>query len=172
MATLFHENLEIELQGENFSVRGRCPRSRFEASQRTPQGKSFKDRCLEVLSRDLMEPAPRELSTSVEFSRVYTTEEINRIDEIGIRRRFTVGKLPDIRSLGEILRTIGRLVDGHEGRFIRLTRDPSRVVYEYRARDGTSHKETISNLELYKLQKRFNEKRGTSAPVDPWKNST
>ena len=171
LATLFPEKLEIKFQDENFIVRGQCLRNRFEVSQRTPQGKSFTESCLEVLSRDLTQLKPPELPTKVDFSRIYTPEEINRIDGLGIRRRFSVGKLPDIRSLGEILRTIGRLVDGQESLLIRLSRDSGRVDFEYRAQDGTSHKETISNLELYKLQKRFYEKRGATPALDPWENS-
>lgn len=171
LATLFPDNLEIEFQDEDFIVHGQCPRNRFEISQQTPQGKSLTDRFIEILSRDLTERKPTELPTKVEFSRIYSPGEINRIDELGIRRRFAAGRLPDIRALGEILRTIGRLIDGQEGRLIRLSRDSGRIVYEYQSHDGTLHKETISNLELYKLQKRFYEKRGTSPALDPWENS-
>jgi len=171
VATLFPEKLEIKFQDGNFIVRGQCLRNRFEVSQRTPQGKSFTASCLEVLSRDLTELKPPELPTKVDFGRIYTPEEIKRIDEMAISRRFTVGKLPDIRSLGEILHTIGRLIDGQESLLIQLSRDLRRVDFEYRVQDGTSHKETMSNLELYKLQKRFYEKRGATAALDPWKNS-
>ena len=171
LSSLFPEKLSIEIEGDDFIARGQCPRNRFETSLRIRQGKSFKEHCLEVLSRDLLAPASQELPANVEFSRIYTPDEITRIDEIGISRRSQAGKLPDIRSLGEILRTIGRLIDGQDGQLIRLCRDARGVTYEFWDRDGKSHEEKLGNLELYRLQKSFYGKRGTAVVFDPWKNS-
>jgi hypothetical protein len=170
LATLFPETLEIEIQAENFIVRGQCAQNRLDAKLATPQKKGLKAFCADLLARDVATLARQAKSSTVEFTNTYSPEDINRIDEIGMGRRFAVGKMPDIRSLGEMLRTIGRLVDGREGRLVKISKDARRMVFDYSGPDGKSCTEIRTNLDLYKLQKSFYEARGEAVGLDPWKD--
>ena len=168
--TLFPEKLEIEIQGENFIVRGQCAQNRLETKLATPQKKGLKAFCTDLLARDVSTLAQQAKSATVEFTNTYSPEDIDRIDEIGMARRFAAGKMPDIRSLGEILRTIGRLVDGQEGQLRKISKEARRIVFEYTAPDGKSCNEIMTNVDLYKLQKSFYENRGDLVGLDPWKD--
>jgi hypothetical protein len=170
LADLFPETLEIEMRGDIFIVRLQCPRSRFDARQAEPQRKSLKEFCADILSRDLTALKQKNQSATIHVNRRYAPEDIDRIDEFYISRRFTVGKIPDIRSLGEILRTIGRLVDGQEGQLVKIFKETHRIVFEFTDSDGKPRNELMSILNLYKLQKRFYETRGELVGLDPWKN--
>lgn len=170
LADLFPETVEIELRGEVFIVVGQCVQSRLDARQPKPQRKGLKQFCADMLSRDVTSLAQKTQSATIEFNQKYLPEDINRRDEIGMSRRFTVGKIPDIRSLGEMLRTIGRLVDGQDGRLVKVYKDVRRIVFEYLDHDGKSCNEIITNADLYKLQKKFYETRGELVGLDPWKD--
>jgi hypothetical protein len=170
LTTLFPEKLEIEFQGENFNVRGQCTQNRLDAKLATPQKKGLKAFCADLLARDVSTLTRQAKSATVEFTNTYSPEDINRIDEIGMGRRFAAGKMPDIRSLGEMLRTIGRLVDGREGRLVKISKDARRIVFDYTLPDGKSCNEIMTNIDLHKLQKSFYEKRSDSVGLDPWKD--
>jgi hypothetical protein len=170
LATLFPETLEIEIQEENFIVRGQCAQHRLDAKLATPQKKGLKAFCADLLARDVSTLAQQAKSATVEFTNTYSPEDINRIDEIGMGRRFAAGKMPDIRSLGEILRTIGRLVDGQEGQLRKISKEARRIVFDYTGPDGKSCNEIMTNIDLHKLQKSFYEKRSDPVGLDPWKD--
>lgn len=168
LAALFPENIEIEIQGENYIVHGRCAKDRLDARLPKPEKKGLKAFCADILARDVSTLTRQAKAATVEFRNSYTPEDINRIDEIGMGRRFAVGRMPDIRSLAEMLRTIGRLVDGLEGRLVKISKDTRRIVFEYTGRDGKTCNELMTNVDLYKLQKSFYEKRGGLVGLDPW----
>jgi hypothetical protein len=170
LAELFPESVEIQIFGEKFVVRGQCTQDRLAAKQSTPQRKGLKDFCTDMLARDVSTLTRQAKSATVQFGRTYSPEDVDQIDEIGMRRRFGLGRIPDIRSLAEMLRTIGRLVDGQAGRLTKIHKDARRVVFEYSDGAGKSHNELMSIPDLYKLQKSFYEKRGAPVGLDPWKN--
>jgi len=170
LATLFPERLEILLKEENFIVRGQCAENRLEAKLATPPKQGFKAFCAGLLTRDVSTLTGQAKSAAVEFSKTYSPADISRIDEIGMGRRFAAGKMPDIRSLAEMLRTVGRLVDGRDGRLVKISKDTRRIVFEYTGADGKLCNEIMTNLDLYKLQKSFYQNRSDSAGLDPWKD--
>jgi len=170
LADLFPESVEIQFVGEKFVVRGQCTQDRLTAKQPQPQRKGLKDFCTDMLARDVSTLTRQAKSATVQFDRTYTPDDVNQIDEIGMRRRFGVGKIPDIRSLAEMLRTIGRLVDGQAGVLTKIHKDARRIVFEYSDGDGKTHNELMSIPDLYKLQKSFYEKRSAPVGLDPWKN--
>ena len=132
LASLFPETLEIELRGETFFARGQCAKERLDAKlPKQEQRKGLKAFCADMLARDVSDLAREAKSANVDFSLAYNPADINRIDEMGASRRFSIGKTPDIRSLGEMLRTIGRLVDGREGQLVKVYKDARRIVFEY-----------------------------------------
>jgi len=170
LADLFPESVEIQIFGEKFVVRGQCTQDRLAAKQPQPQRKGLKNFCTDMLARDVSTLTRQAKSATVQFDRTYTPDDVNQIDEIGMRRRFGVGKIPDIRSLAEMLRTVGRLVDGQGGVLTKIHKDARRIVFEYSDGDGKTHNELMSIPDLYKLQKSFYEKRSAPVGLDPWKN--
>ncbi len=170
LADLFPESVEIQIVGEKFVVRGQCTQDRLAAKQPQPQRKGLKDFCTDMLARDVSTLTRQARSATVQFDRTYTPDDVNQIDEIGMRRRFGVGKIPDIRSLAEMLRTIGRLVDGQAGVLTKIHKDARRIDFEYSDGAGKTHNELMSIPDLYKLQKSFYEKRSAPVGLDPWKN--
>ena len=170
LAELFPESVEIKVCGDKFVVRGQCAKDRFAAKQPTPQRKGLKHFCADMLARDVSALSRQANSATVQFDRTYTSEDVNQFDEIGMRRRFGVGKTPDIRSLAEMLRTIGRLVDGQAGVLTKIHKDARRIVFEYSDSAGKSHNELLTIADLYKLQKSFYQQRGAPVGLDPWNN--
>jgi hypothetical protein len=170
LADLFPASVEIQVYSGKFVVRGECSKDRLAAKQSKSQRQGLKDFCADMLARDVSTLAGPAKLANVPFERVYSPEEIDQIDEIGMRRRFGVGKIPDIRSLAEILRTIGRLVDGQAGQLTKIHKDARRIIFEYSDRAGKSHNEIMSIPDLHRLQKSFYEKRGAPVDLDPWQN--
>jgi hypothetical protein len=160
LTELYPEKFEIERQGEDFVVRGTCARSRLETETPKPGRKSLK----EILAHDLTARAPESKSDIASFTRTYDADDIARIDAIGNRHRTKGEKIPDIRSLGEILRTVGRVIEKEDGRLIKIIKDLRQVAFEYINRDGKTCTQELSSLDLRKLQQRFYEKRGEIKP--------
>jgi hypothetical protein len=123
-----------------------------------------------MLARDISSRTGPAKTANVPFERIYSPLEIDQIDEIGKQRRFGAGKIPDIRSLAEILRTIGRLVDGQAGQLVKIYKDARRIVFEFTDNQGKAHNETMTIPDLHRLQKNFYEKRGAPVGADPWQN--
>ncbi len=161
LADLFPEKLDIHRRGTDFIVRGRCLKDRLDA--REPQGGSASLK--EFLNRDLVALAG-ERNPIVPFEHEYTAGDIFRLDEDGARRRSGSNKLPDIRSLAEMLRTIGRMIDEEKGRLVRIVKEQRRITVDYEAGDGTGRSHQMTTLELFKLQKKYYELRGGKTVVD------
>ena len=170
LISLFPETLEIQTRGRSFVVRGQCAKDRLDAKLPKPEKKGLKAFCADMLARDVSSLTRQAKPTSVEFNHTYSPEEIDRLDEVGKSRRFGPGKMPDIRSLAEMLRTIGRLIDGQEGQLVKIYKDARRVVFEYTGQDGKPRNEIMANSDLYKLQKSYYEKRGELVGLDPWQD--
>lgn len=156
LTELFPEKMAIEYQGEDFVVCGHCAKSRLEARAPKPERTGLK----ELLTRDLTLRPQETKSGSVPFTRVYAPADIARLNQAGISRRSGVKKLPDIHSLGESLRTIGRIIEADQGRLIRIAKDARQVNFEYVNGVGATCKHEISRLDLYNLQKSYYDNRG------------
>lgn len=164
LADLFPENLAIELQGDSFVANGMCSKNRIEdPSVATPW--SGLKRIGEKLLTRMLKTRPGEPDLEfVPFSRTYNAQDIDRLDIQGTKNRNSSG-MPDIYSLGERLRTIGKVIDAHNGRIVRVFKDLHQVVYEYQDGDGRVRKEELNNTELYQLQQRYAAERGGSNPA-------
>lgn len=165
LTDLYPEKLEIERRGEDFVVRGLCAKGRLEAEQPRPGRTSLK----ELLAQDIANWSSESKSTSVSFARTYNSEDIARLDEAGSRHRAGTEKLPDIRSLGELLRTVGKLIEAEEGRLIKIVKDTRQITFEYVNRDGKTCRQEMSSFDLHKLQQRYYEKRSEPKAPGPWK---
>jgi hypothetical protein len=118
-----------------------------------------------ITSRAAAAPLRRE-----HFTRKYTRDDINRLEQIGSAMRTDRGGKPDIYSLGERLRTVGRIVDGCEGTLLQVEKDRNSMKFEYRDRNGKIQRQEYTNLALYKYQQPYYAERGTYIFIDPWKD--
>jgi len=171
LSNLFPQTLEITRQGMNFQVIGRyLPR---DPGGKGAQGSSqLLDKLRSKLSRDQpIVPPACDSTAPISFDRTYTPVDIDRMDESGANRRNEIDKVPDIYSLGEMLRMVGRIVDSDGRRLLNLSRDKYGVTFEYEDGAGQTQKREFSNLQLYKLQQQYHAERGTYVPIDDWKGS-
>lgn len=141
-------------------MRGTCARSRLETETPKPGRKSLK----EILAQDITTWAPEAKSDIASFTRTYDAEDIARSNEIGRQHRTGGEKIPDIHSLGEILRTVGRVLESEGGRLVKIVKDRREVALEYVNRDGKYCKQELSTLDLRKVQQGIYEKRGEIKP--------
>jgi len=132
--------VEITQKGQDLIARGRCPASSLDGKPdvRSPWIQRLWEK---MFHRDSD-------AASVPFIRRYSPEEIDRLDQSKRGQRAGAAATPDIHSLGEMLRTIGRLIDAEGGRLIRLSRDAQTVTFEYRDAQGAVGKKQLSSLQL------------------------
>jgi len=158
LADLFPEKLTIELCGDSFVASGTCAKSRAQECAATGRAglKAWGRKWLKRIV-GTSRPGEPELEFAP-FSRTYSFHDIERLDSLGSRQRNRTG-MPDIYTLAERLRTIGRVIDDHNGRAVRISKDLQQVVFEYRDPSGALRKEVLNNTELYQLQQRHSAER-------------
>ena len=123
-----------------------------------------------TLFRRRAEPArPDPGQEIVEFRRFYSSQDIDRLDQLRARLRGGRTRISDPRTLGESLRTIGRMIDANNCRLTLLKKSTDRLVVEYRDTDDQRQTEEFTNIELYKLQRSYYGNRGTFKAIDMWK---
>lgn len=164
LSDLLPESLAIEPNGEDFIAHGMCSRARLEAFD-SDHGMNGLRKLGAKLRAGILKPLTREPDLDLApFHRTYHPADIDRLDEKGNQRRIGVGGIPEIYSLSERLRTIGKLVDGQNGRIIRIIKDLHHIIFEYRDGDGNPRKVELDNTELYRLQRSHASER-SDAPV-------
>jgi len=155
LADLLPESLAIELRGEEFLASGFCTKSRMEEIEAARAGVGIR-KFLDKFADALTGPPHREPDLEfVPFSRTYSIRDIDLLDSVGTNRRDNHGGIPDIYSLGERLRTIGKVIDGQNGRIVKIFKDLHQIVFEYHDAEGKPRKEELNNTELYQLQQRY-----------------
>jgi len=172
LAALVPENVTIELQDEAFVAQGLCTKSRMEESG--PSSLASLKKAFGKMAAAIVRPPMREPELEfVSFSRTYKADDIDRLDKQASDQRGRAEFAPDIYTLGERLRTIGKVIDARNGRIVKIFKDLHRVVFEYLDAEGRSCKEEINNTELYQLQQRYAaERTGTDGTDDASSAST
>jgi len=167
LADLSPEKLEIEIVGDDFVARGHGRDNRLGARDTdvNPLTKIWK----KLVHNNRMANPGQSKSLIVPFVCTYTLADIDRLDEVGTGHRDSRNKVAaDLYSLGERLRTIGRIVDANQGKLTKLFKDGNSVTFHYQDQDGQTHREELSNLALYQIQKQYYSQRGTYKPKDVW----
>lgn len=162
LAALVPENVAIEVDGDNFVARGLCTKNRIDDQTSAAPLTKLK-KFVGKMSAAVARPAHEPDLEFVPFTRTYNITDIDRLDNIGTNRRSDAESMPDIYTLGERLRTIGKVIDAQNGRIVRLFKDLHQIVFEYQDADGHARKEELSNTELYQLQQRYASERGSDA---------
>ena len=167
LADLLPDSLVIEPSGEDFIAHGMCNRARLEIwdADQTLSGL----RKLSVKLRSgFLKPSTREPDLDLApFNRTYHPVDIDRLDQQGNEQRTDTGGIPEIYSLGERLRTIGKLVDSENGRIIRIFKDLHHITFEYRDGDGNPRKVDLDNTEIYRLQRSHTSERSDATAGAP-----
>jgi hypothetical protein len=169
LGSLFPQSLEVTQNAANFEVAGRyVPRGPLEKTDQREVHFFGK------LRQRLVGDSPAQVDTRAEpvlFNRTYTPANIDELDEVRSNQRGEAATVPDIYSLGEILRMVGRILDSNGKRLHKITRDNYGVRFEYEDGAGKIHKGELSSLQLYKLQQQYYGERGTFIAIDHWKGS-
>ena len=165
LADLIPENLTIEPDGDNVVVRGRCSKSRLEDQDSKKSWAGVK-RIGAKLAHAVLKPAREPELDFVNFTRTYSPTDIDRFDQQASRRRTKAAAVPDIYTLGERLRTIGKVIDSHNGRVVRIFKDQQRIIFEYLNADGNPRKQELNNTELYQLQTGYTTERNETSPSE------
>lgn len=164
LASLVPENVAIELQGDTFVAHGLCAKTRMEGVACSSSGRGLKKVLAGIAA--IVRPQPREPNLEfVPFTRTYRFADLERLDESAAAHRDHRGGMPDIYTLGERLRTIGKLIDARHGKVIRVFKDLHQIVFEYQDANGQARKEELNNTELYQLQQSYAARRGSSDPT-------
>jgi hypothetical protein len=159
LADLFPENLAIEHDGDNLLAEGLCSRSRLEAQEAEASLTGLK-KIGAKLRAGILKPSTSEpVLDMVSFNRTYDPQEIDRLDQHGNAYRRDIGGMPEIYSLAERLRTIGKVIDGENGKIVRIFKDMHHISFEYLDADGKSHQQELDNTELYRLQRSYTTER-------------
>jgi hypothetical protein len=171
LSKLFPQSFEVTLEGMNFEVSGRyIPKDAAEKDAQ-PDNHLLAKLRNKLLRDPSGAPSMDSPAGPVTFNRTYTPANIEAIDEANFNHRKGPASAPDIYSLAEILRMVGRLVDSNGRRLRKLTRDTYGVRFEYEDPAGEIQKSELSSLQLYKLQQQYYAERGTYVPVDKWQGS-
>jgi len=154
LARLMPENIAIELQGDSFIAHGLCAKNRMEDKDSSSPLCGVKKFITRIAG--LIQPPSREPDLEFfPFTRTYKISDLEHLDETATDRRGNPEGMPDIYTLGERLRTIGKVIDGHNGRVIRIFKDLHQIVFEYQDGNGQSRKEELNNTQLYQLQQSY-----------------
>lgn len=170
LTELYPEDLEIQVNATEFLASGvgliQPPQERVEQGSFIKRGWN---RLTGKKSKSSLPAVPRVREC---FTRKYTLDDINRLDETGLPARANKEGKSDIYSLGERLRTVGRIVDACKGTLIRVVKDHNSMKFEYRDQYGHDHREEYTNLALYKYQQQYYAERGIYTFIDPWDKKT
>lgn len=151
LADLYPLILEIEVREDQFVVTGRGLPG---PSQDNRAGNNILSKIWKSLIRhdpaiDLVEWQ----LNSVPFARTYSQADLSRSDHDRFKQRKAPGALPEIYSLGERLRIVGRMVQAKGGELVRLTKTLKSVAFQYRDQDGVVCSEEYSAEELFRIQR-------------------
>jgi hypothetical protein len=145
LGDFFPERVEIEMSGENFVARGR----------RRPGASARRSNDERDIRQNSSQPSPQVQPSHSAFVRTYTPDDIDHLDEMGRARRTGTVQRPDLYSLSERLRMIGRIVDEKNAQLVNLCQDMNTITLQYRDAQDQLHQEEYSTLTLYKLQQQY-----------------
>ena len=161
LADLFPESLTIEMSGDIFVARG-CGRRAVAAPKMTAAARRFP-----AIWQKASRPSTQDEPSHSVFVRTYTPDAINRLDELGRAGRKGLAARPDLDSIAEKLRMIGRILDEKNGLLLNLSHDERTITLRYCDSQGEILSVDYSNLTLYKLQQQYYSGR-CYQPGDAW----
>lgn len=169
LSELSPTDLVIEKHSEVYRVRGRCPRQRLEREAQPNVVAEKPSLFNKLFGRGNVSPEQNAAKSQiVEFDRDYGPQDIDRLDEAGIKRRTGMNRILDARGLPEMLRTVGRLMDGGNFTLKRLKKFPDRIAVEYLDPTGAAFNEQLTVRVLIELHTGYFKSRGMLKIIDVW----
>ena len=163
LTDLFPKVLEINTDGVNFEARGESHANPFlrvkEASFKRLWNRLFGN---DSGSEPIAEPAR---ST---FSRTYSTQDIERLDQLYSANRSNQGKRPDNYSLAERLRLMGSIVKSRKGRLKQLRKDADQLFVDYWDQNGKLQTAKLTTVILYRNNQHSPSQNGIHGPRELW----
>ena len=166
LADLLPDSLTIESSGDSFIVHGMCNRARLESQQNSRGWNPLRKMSAKLRAGMIRPPIGEPDLDLTPFTRSYNAADIDRLDARGNQRRYGTGGLPEIYSLAERLRTIGKMIDGHKGRLGKIFKDLHHIIFEYRDGENRPRKVELDNTQLYRLQRDYALERSDNLPND------
>jgi len=154
LADLLPLHLEIEIKGTDFVVSGKGL-SESETAKKSLLSKVWRA----LIHRDPGTDIVDWQLNSTSFSHTYSQDDLSRSDEHHFTKRTGSADLPDIYSLGERLRIVGRLVNAKGGELVHLTKTLNSVSFQYRDKDGVLQSEEYSADDLFRIQQQYSSDR-------------
>ena len=168
LANLFPENLEIEVSGSTYVVR--CQGRNTDSFRATKGAKisPIKKMLRNLGTKNSGADSLLTESPTVPVARTYTPADIDRIYGLQIFGRSRRGGTPDLHSLAERLRTIGRIVHSKPGQLLKIFSHRDSIGFQYRDSTGKVCAEELSHLALHKLQQQYFSQRQSNQDKDVW----
>ncbi len=167
LADLFPENFEIEFRDNEYVARGHSRANLGKCQDKDEKPSGVRNLLHKFGGSSAKAGSLSTATVAREFVRTYTAADIIRLDESGAARRKGTSEKPDLYSLEERLRMIGRIADEKKIELLKLSQDSNVVTFQYRDENGQTHSDSCSTLQLYKLQQDYYSGRRVSL-LDPW----
>ena len=164
LTDLFPKVLEINTDGVNFEARGESHGNPFHQVKE----RSFKRLWNKIFAKhSIAEPILPE-AERLTFTRTYSPQDIERLDQLYSANRTNHGKRPDNYSLAERLRTMGGIVKSRKGRLKQLRKDADHLFVDYWDQNGKIQTAKLTTVILYRNQQHAPAQNGTPGPKELW----
>ena len=164
LTDLFPKVLEIDTDGVNFEARGQSHANPFHRVRE----RRFKKVWNKLIRKDAQaESITPELTTET-FTRAYSADDIERLDQHYSANRSGQQKKPDNYSLAERLRTMGGIVNSRQGRLKQLRKNADRLFADYWDQDGKIQTAKLTTVILYRNQQSHDSQSNAALPKELW----
>ncbi|HEX9662236.1 MAG TPA: hypothetical protein VGB27_08115 [Candidatus Binatia bacterium] len=164
LTDLFPKVLEIDTDGVNFEARGQSHANPFHRVRERRFNKIWN----KLIRKDAQaESITPELTTET-FTRAYSADDIERLDQHYSANRSGQQKKPDNYSLAERLRTMGGIVNSRQGRLKQLRKNADRLFADYWDQDGKIQTAKLTTVILYRNQQSHDSQSNAALPKELW----
>jgi hypothetical protein len=144
------EIFDLEVQGENYVIRGNPARSKNTLGiDPVAIKKAFLEVCNRVSSRFLPGTPAQNLSPCSELVLHFSEKDIDRLERDGLKARSDNSQAPKPHSLPQTLRTLGWFVDNKQGRLLKISVSSHGVRVFYSEPSGSQRMEELSLANVY-----------------------
>ena len=164
LTDLFPKLLEINTDGVNFEARGQSHTNPFHRVRERRFNKIWNKLFIKDAEAESIRP---ELTTEV-FTRTYSPDDLERLDQHYSSNRSGQQKKPDNYSLAERLRTMGGIVNARQGRLKQLRKNADRLFADYWDQDGKIQTAKLTTVILYRNQQSHDSQSNKALPKELW----
>jgi hypothetical protein len=163
LTDLFPKVLEINTDGVNFEARGESHANPFHRVKEA----GFKRLWNRLFGNDSGTETIAERAR-LTFTRTYSPQDIERLDQLYSANRSNQGKRPDNYSLAERLRLMGSIVKSRKGRLKQLRKDADQLFVDYWDQNGKLQTAKLTTVILYRNNQHSPSQNGIHGPRELW----